>query len=66
MVFHHCRHSVVTSLLKSGVDAKTVAWIAGHSDVRVTLHTYAHVPTEDLRAPLASCVLLVSPKKGAA
>src|SRR5258708_18796885 len=51
--FHDCCHSVVTSLLK-----KTVARIAGHSDVRVTLNTYAHVSTEDLRAPLASCVLL--------
>jgi integrase len=41
--FHALRRSAATLLLAQGVPARTVAEILGHSDVRLTLNTYAHV-----------------------
>jgi integrase len=66
--FHDHRHSAVTQLLNDGVSPKTVARIAGHSDVRVTLNTYAHVECEQLKELLArlSCALFVPSSKEAA
>lgn len=46
--FHDLRHSVATALLKSGLNAKEVGAILGHSDVSTTLAIYTHVETEDL------------------
>lgn len=40
------RHSFVTFSLIAGVDAKTVSYEAGHSDVGFTLQTYGSVLTE--------------------
>jgi integrase len=40
------RHSFVTFSLVAGVDAKTVSYEAGHSDVGFTLQTYGSVLTE--------------------
>jgi integrase len=40
ITLHQTRHTALTLLLESGVDVKTVADIAGHSDVRTTLNTY--------------------------
>jgi integrase len=41
--FHALRHSCASILLAQGVPVRDVAEILGHSDVRLTLGTYAHV-----------------------
>lgn len=43
VTFHSLRHTHATMLLESGVDPKTVSERLGHSDVSITLGTYAHV-----------------------
>lgn len=41
--FHALRHSCASILLAQGVPVRDVAEILGHSDVRLTLASYAHV-----------------------
>ncbi len=41
--FHDLRHTCATLLLEAGVQAKTVQDVLGHSNVSLTLNTYAHV-----------------------
>jgi integrase len=41
--FHDLRHSCATLLLAQGVPARMVQDILGHSAIRVTMDTYAHV-----------------------
>jgi integrase len=41
--FHSLRHSCASILLAQGVPVRDVSEILGHSDVRLTLNTYAHV-----------------------
>lgn len=43
VTFHDLRHTAATLMLDQGVNAKVLSDILGHSDVRVTLNTYAHV-----------------------
>jgi Phage integrase family len=43
------RHSAISLLLNSGADPFAVQKLAGHSDVRLTTQTYAHVQAEALR-----------------
>jgi integrase len=54
MRFHDLRHTAITLMLKGGVDVRTVAEIAGHSDPAMTLRRYAHViPDMRRRAALS-------------
>ena len=41
--FHFLRHSCASILLAEGVPVRDVSELLGHSDVRLTLSTYAHV-----------------------
>lgn len=41
--FHALRHTFATRMMESGVPAKVVQEILGHSDVTLTLNTYSHV-----------------------
>jgi integrase len=41
--FHVLRHSCASILLAQGVPVRDVAELLGHSDIRLTLSTYAHV-----------------------
>lgn len=41
--FHALRHSCASILLAQGVPVREVAEVLGHSDIRLTLSTYAHV-----------------------
>jgi len=41
--FHDLRHTAATLLLGSGVNAKVVSEMLGHSSVSITLNIYAHV-----------------------
>lgn len=43
MRFHDLRHTHATWLLASGVNVKVVSERLGHSNIRITLDTYAHV-----------------------
>lgn len=44
---HMLRHSFVSNLIHSGVDVKTTAELARHSDVRTTLQVYTQVSEAD-------------------
>lgn len=41
--FHDLRHTFATQALASGVDAKTLSGILGHTQASFTLDTYTHV-----------------------
>jgi integrase len=43
MSFHDLRHSAATLLLASGIHAKVVQELLGHSDIMITLNIYSHV-----------------------
>jgi len=49
---HTARHTSATQMIASGVDAKTVQVILGHSTPSFTLATYVHPSIEDLRRGL--------------
>ena len=44
--FHDLRHTFATHALTSGVDAKTLSGILGHTNASFTLDTYTHMTTE--------------------
>ncbi|MRX81736.1 tyrosine-type recombinase/integrase [Eggerthella guodeyinii] len=52
--FHDLRHTFATYMVTSGVDISTVASYLGHSNVAVTLNTYATVDPDAKRAALAT------------
>ena len=44
--FHGLRHTFATHALASGVDAKTLSGILGHTDAAFTLNTYTHATAQ--------------------
>lgn len=46
--FHVLRHTFATRCIESGVDAKVLSEILGHSSVRITLDLYVH-PSDDTK-----------------
>ena len=44
--FHDLRHTFATHALTSGVDAKTLSGILGHTNASFTLDTYTHVTAD--------------------
>ena len=46
---HVCRHTFCSNMAHSGMNPKTLQYIMGHSDISVTLGTYAHVKFDDAR-----------------
>jgi site-specific recombinase XerC len=48
--FHGLRHTCATLLLQAGEPVHVVAERLGHSDVNITLNTYAHVPPDMQRS----------------
>ena len=44
--FHDLRHTFATHALTSGVDAKTLSGILGHTNASFTLDTYTHMTTD--------------------
>jgi integrase len=40
---HDLRHTAATLLLAQGVDVRTIMEVLGHSQISLTLNTYAHV-----------------------
>ena len=53
--FHDLRHTFATRALASGVDAKTLSGILGHTKASFTLDTYTHV-TGDMQRRAAEIV----------
>ncbi len=53
--FHALRHTFATHALASGVDAKTLSGILGHTDAAFTLNTYTHV-TGDMQRQASAIV----------
>ena len=53
--FHDLRHTFATHALTSGVDAKTLSGILGHTNASFTLDTYTHV-TPDMREAASGIV----------
>ena len=53
--FHDLRHTFATHALSSGVDAKTLSGILGHTKASFTLDTYTHV-TSDMQRRAADIV----------
>ena len=53
--FHDLRHTFATHALSSGVDAKTLSGILGHTKASFTLDTYTHV-TGDMQRKAADIV----------
>ena len=53
--FHDLRHTFATHALTSGVDAKTLAGILGHTNASFTLDTYTHV-TKDMKKQASDIV----------
>ena len=43
---HVLRHTFATHAMRSGVDAKTLSGILGHTNASFTLDTYTHVTTD--------------------
>ena len=41
--FHDLRHTAATLLLAMGVDPRTIMQTLGHSQISLTMNTYAHV-----------------------
>lgn len=48
--FHDLRHTFATHALASGVDAKTLSGILGHTNASFTLDTYTHVTSDMQRS----------------
>lgn len=46
--FHALRHTFATNCIDSGMDAKSLSEILGHSDIQITLNHYVH-PTMDTK-----------------
>lgn len=44
---HVCRHTYCSNMAKNGMNPKTLPYLMGHSEIGVTLNTYAHVGFED-------------------
>ena len=44
--FHDLRHTFATHAITSGVDAKTLSGILGHTKASFALDTYTHVTTD--------------------
>ena len=53
--FHDLRHTFATHALTSGVDAKTLSGILGHTNASFTLDTYTHV-TPDMQKAASDVV----------
>lgn len=51
-VFHACRHTCATRLVKAGVNILVVQRVLGHANIQTTMR-YAHVEDADLRSAVA-------------
>ena len=50
---HVCRHTYCTNMALSGVSAKTLQYLMGHSDISITLNVYTHIKFDDAQKEVA-------------
>ena len=50
---HVCRHTYCSNMARSGINAKTLQYLMGHSDIEVTLNVYTHLGLEDAKKEIA-------------
>ena len=50
--WHDFRHTVTTTMRRSGVHPKVISGILGHSGVQLAMNTYDHTDVGDFRQPL--------------
>ena len=53
LTFHDLRHTFATMMIAAGTDVRTVASYLGHSNVAMTLNTYAEVDPDAKRAAVS-------------
>ena len=51
--FHEFRHTYASTLVLNGADIKDVQELLGHSDIRITLNTYAHTTSQSRKSAVA-------------
>ncbi len=49
---HICRHTYCSNMAKSGMSAKTLQYLMGHSDIAVTMNVYTHINFNDAEEEL--------------
>lgn len=49
---HICRHTYCTNMAKTGISAKTLQYLMGHSYIGITMNVYTHLKLEDARNEL--------------
>ena len=59
---HICRHTYCTNMAKSGMNPKTLQYLMGHSEIGVTMDTYAHLGLQDAWEELERVQLQFSQK----
>lgn len=45
---HVCRHTFITSMVRAGMSLKQLQYLAGHSEISITLDIYTHMQFEDV------------------
>lgn len=50
---HVCRHTYCSNMARSGISAKTLQYLMGHSDISVTLNVYTHLGLEDVKKEIS-------------
>lgn len=53
--FHSLRHTFATNCIESGMDAKCLSEILGHSDVKTTMNRYVHPSMDNKRHQINKC-----------
>lgn len=46
---HVCRHTYCSNMARARMNAKTLQYLMGHSDISVTMNTYTHLGLEDAK-----------------
>ena len=59
--YHDLRHTAATLLLAQGVDPRTIMETLGHSQISLTLNTYAHVMPALQREAAAKMNAILTP-----
>ena len=63
---HVLRHTFCTNCESSGMDIKSVQYLMGHSDARITADVYSHARLENVASSLDSVSNLINEKIEAA
>lgn len=46
---HVCRHTYCSNMARAGMNPKTLQYLMGHSDISITMNTYAHLGLDDAK-----------------